>query len=135
MQTSPKPPKPGYQRAIQIGLRSVHLATMGLLLGGVAYGGTWETLRAPIIATLLSGALLLWASVAWGCLRLTEGAGALALAKLALLGLGNVFAGARLEWYLAATIVASIGSHMPATWRHFPMLPAIPSRAATRPPQ
>ena len=38
-----------------------------------------------------------------------------------MLGLGNVFAGARLEWYLAATLVASIGSHMPGAWRHFPL--------------
>ena len=41
------------------------------------------------------------------------------LLKLALLGLGNLFPGARLEWYLAAALVASVGSHMPSSWRHF----------------
>ncbi|NTV75289.1 MAG: hypothetical protein HGA66_13925 [Holophaga sp.] len=44
------------------------------------------------------------------------------LLKLALLGLGNLVPQQRLGWYLAATAVASIGSHMPGNWRHFSLI-------------
>ncbi len=117
-----RPAKPGYQRAIEVGLRSVHIVSMGLVLGGIAGGGTHETLQGPIFATVGSGLLLLATSMRWGCLRFADGSGAALLAKLALLGLGNVFDGARLQLYVAATVVTSIGSHMPSGWRHFPVL-------------
>ncbi|HTO98088.1 MAG TPA: hypothetical protein VMK66_13655 [Myxococcales bacterium] len=119
--SSGRPPKPGYQRAIEVGLRSLHIVSMGLVLGGIAAGGGHEALRWPIFATLGSGLLLLLASMGWGCFRFSQGSGAALLAKLLLLGLGNVFDSTRLQWYVAATIVTSIGSHMPASWRHFPI--------------
>jgi hypothetical protein len=124
--------KPGYQRAIEVGLRSVHIASMGLVLGGIALGGTHETLLASIVATVVSGLLLLAASLRWGCLTLGQGAGWALLLKLALLGLGNVFTGARLAFYLAATLVSSVGSHMPSAWRHH-TFSARAHRAAVRP--
>ena len=34
-------------------------------------------------------------------------------------GWATCLRGARLEWYLAAALVASVGSHMPSSWRHF----------------
>ena len=108
-----------WSRAAQVALRSVHIAAMGLVLGGIWLGGGFERLRTAILLTVASGLLLAVIDLAKGpgCLR--QGSGAALLLKLALLGLGNVFAGARLEWYLAATLVASIGSHMPGAWRHF----------------
>lgn len=118
-----KPAKPGYQRAIEVGLRSLHIAAMGLVLGGIAMGGTFETMRGAILATLATGLLLFVTAVRWGCLSFTQGAGAALLLKLALLGVAYVFfEDARLPWYLAATIVTSIGSHMPSAWRHYPVL-------------
>ncbi|HUJ29014.1 MAG TPA: hypothetical protein VLW85_23500 [Myxococcales bacterium] len=114
-------PKPEYQRAVEVALRSLHIVSMGIVLGGIAAGGTRQTLRLFIVATLATGALLLATTLARGCLRLSQGAGAALLLKLALLGLGNLFEGARLECYVAATLLTSIGSHMPATWRHYPV--------------
>ena len=111
--------KPGWQRAVEVGLRSLHIAAMGLVLGGIALGGTHDTLRGPIFATVGTGLLLLATSVRWGCLQLGQGAGTALLLKLALLGLGNVFDSARLHWYLAATVVTSVGAHMPSAWRHY----------------
>jgi len=111
--------KPGWQRAVEIGLRATHIASMGLVLGGIAMGGTHDTLLGPIVATVSSGLLLLATSLSWGCMTLGQGSGLALLAKLALLGLGNVFPGGRLGWYLAATLVTSVGSHMPAAWRHW----------------
>ncbi|HTN51129.1 MAG TPA: hypothetical protein VML50_01900 [Anaeromyxobacter sp.] len=116
-----RPGKPGYQRVIEVGLRSLHIVSMGLVLGGIAMGGTYETLRGTIWATVGTGLLLLAACLRWGCLHFTQGAGSALLLKFALLGLGNVFDGVRLPWYAAATVVTSIGSHMPSAWRHFPV--------------
>jgi hypothetical protein len=117
--SSAAPPKPAYARPIEVALRTVHIVSMGLVLGGIAMGGTHETLRVPVYSTVASGALLLAASLRWGCFHLNQGAGYALLLKLALLGLGNVVEGARLPLYMAATGVTSVGSHMTSTWRHF----------------
>ncbi len=121
----PKQEKPGWQRAVEVGLRSIHIVSMGLVLGGIGMGGTHDTLLVPIAFTVASGLLLLATCVAWGCLTFTQGAGWALLLKLALLGLGNVFPGARLGWYAAATLVTSIGSHMPSKWRHYTLAAAL----------
>jgi hypothetical protein len=121
----------GLRRAVEVGTRSLHLVSMGLVLGGILMGGTWSTLRGPIVATLATGGLLLFTSMRWGCLDLTHGAGWAVLLKLLLLGLGNLLEGARLECYALATIVASVGSHMPSSWRHY-TLPWLARREAER---
>jgi len=124
----PKQSKPGWQRATEVLLRSAHIVSMGLVLGGIAMGGTRETLLVPIVATVTSGLLLLTTCVLWGCLTFTQGAGWALLLKLGFLGLGNLFEGGRLEFYAMATFVTSIGSHMPSAWRHF----TLPLRALPR---
>ena len=111
--------RPSGSRLAQVGLRSVHIAAMGLVLGGIHLGGGFAQLRIAILVTLLSGGLLAAVDLAKGPGYLVQGSGAALLLKLALLGLGNLFPAARLQWYLAATLVASVGSHMPAAWRHF----------------
>ena len=111
-----------WARPLQVLLRTAHILAMALVLGGLAQGAGFERLQGPVLATVASGALLMSLDLAKGSSVLTQGSGAAVLLKLALLGLGNVFAGARLEWYLAATAVASIGSHMPGRWRHFSLI-------------
>jgi hypothetical protein len=114
-----EPRKLTWGRPVQVGLRTVHIVAMGMVLGGIARGGTYETLLPWILATVLSGVLLLGVDLCKSGLFLAQGAGFAVLLKLGLLGLGNLFPAARLEWYLAATAVASIGSHMTSAWRHF----------------
>lgn len=121
--------RPPYLRGAEVAVRAIHLVAMGLVLGGIRMGGTHETLLGPIVATVSSGLALLWISTLRGCLRLHQGAGWALLAKLALLGLGNVFPGSRLPFYAAATVISGVGSHMPAAWRHCP-LPGRALRAA-----
>ena len=106
-------------RLAQVALRSLHIAAMGLVLGGIAMGGDFQRLHRAILATILSGALLAGIDLFKGPGFLLQGSGAALLLKLACLGLGNLFPGARLPWYLAATLLASVGSHMPGAWRHF----------------
>lgn len=111
-----------WTRAVQVALRSAHIAAMGLVLGGIWLGGGYGRLRAAILVTVASGLLLAVIDLAKGPGFLLQGSGVALLLKLALLGLGNGFRGARLEWYLAAAVVASIGSHMPGAWRHFQLI-------------
>ncbi|MGA2082038.1 MAG: hypothetical protein ABSH53_15715 [Holophaga sp.] len=113
---------PRWTRGIQVALRSVHIAAMGLVLGGIWLGGGYDRLRTAILAAVASGLLLALVDLFKGPGFLLQGSGAALLLKLALLGLGNWYSGARLEWYLAATLVASVGSHMPGSWRHFSFL-------------
>jgi hypothetical protein len=121
---SPADPKPTPARLVQVAVRSVHIAAMGLVLGGLALGGGFERLRPAILATVASGILLASFDLAKGAGFLLQGSGAALLLKLALLGAGNLWPEARLPWYLAATVVASVGSHMPGAWRHFSFLKA-----------
>jgi hypothetical protein len=106
-------------RAIQVGLRTIHITAMGLVLGGVAMGGTHDTLLVPIVVTVATGVLLLAVMLAYRTLSLRQGAGWALFLKLGLLGLGNLLPVHRLEFYVAATVVTSIASHMPGSWRHF----------------
>lgn len=119
----PRPPRTFRgARAWQIGARTVHIAAMGLLLGGVAFHVPVRGLTVPIALTVASGLALLGIDLWKSCTYLYQGNGMAVLLKLALLGLGLLFPAVRLEFYLAATAAASIGSHMPKTWRHWSFL-------------
>ncbi len=108
-----------WARHTQVVLRSLHIAAMALVVGGIPFGADSHTLRGPILITLTSGVLLLAVDVAKDLATLSQGSGVAVLLKLGLLGVGVLQPTARLPWYLAATLVASVGSHMPGSWRHF----------------
>jgi hypothetical protein len=111
-------------------LRSLHIVAMGLVVGGVAFGADSDRLAVPLGLTVVSGVLLLAAAVTWRSLVLTEGAGWALFVKLGLLGLVSVLPSARVELFLAATLLTSIASHMPASWRH----KVLPWRRRVTPP-
>jgi hypothetical protein len=111
----------GLARGLQVGLRTWHIVAMAFALGGLASHGTPHDVHAAMAQSAWSGVLLLWAMIAWGSLEITQGAGWAVLLKLALIGTGSVVPALRLELYVAATVVASIGSHMPRAWRHLSM--------------
>jgi len=108
-----------WARPVQLVLRSLHIAAMALVVGGIPFGADYQALRGPIILTVASGALLFALDLAKDLAMLSQGSGVAILLKLALLGLGVLQPATRLPWYLAATLVASVGSHMPGAWRHF----------------
>ncbi len=107
-----------WARPAQLLLRSLHIAAMALVVGGLPFGADHHRLRGTILVTVLSGVLLLAIDLAKDVAFLVQGSGVAVLLKLGLLGMGLAQPAARLPWYLAATLVASIGSHMPRTWRH-----------------
>jgi hypothetical protein len=107
------------ERAVTVTMRTVHITAMGLVLGGIAYAVPQDRLALPVALTIASG-LVLFAVDLWkGGAYLVQGNGVAVLVKLALLGVGQFAPGQRLAWYLAATVVASVGSHMPHAWRHW----------------
>ena len=111
-----------WARPAQLVLRSLHIVAMALVLGALPFGAGFHALRLPILLTLASGILLFAIDLARDAALLTQGTGVAVLVKLALLGMGGLQPEARLPWYLAATLVASVGSHMPGSWRHFSFL-------------
>ena len=111
-----------WARPVQLLLRSLHIAAMALVVGGLPFGATYQALRVSILITVASGMLLLAIDLAKDPACLTQGSGVAVLLKLVLLGMGALQPAARLPWYLAATFVASIGAHMPGSWRHFSFL-------------
>ncbi len=111
-----------WARPVQLVLRSIHIAAMALVVGGLPFGADFHTLRSAILITVASGLLLFAVDLARDLAILTQGSGVAVLLKLALLGLGALQPATRLPWYLAATLVASVGSHMPGSWRHFSFL-------------
>lgn len=111
-----------WARPTQLILRSLHIAAMAMVVGAIPFGAPFEGLRLPILLTLASGVLLFAIDLARDLAILGQGSGVAVLLKLALLGMGALQPTERLPWYLAATLVASVGSHMPGSWRHFSFL-------------
>ena len=95
---------------------------MALVLGGVAWHVPEPEMLVLVAVTVASGVLLLAVDLARSCVFLYQGAGVATLVKLALLGLGQLLPEARLAFYLGATVVGSVGSHMTGSWRHYSFL-------------
>jgi len=113
---------PSGTRLLQVGLRTIHIMAMALLLGALPFGASFQQLRIPILLTVGSGLALFALDLSKSPQVLFQGSGIAVLLKLLLLGCGHLWPGQRITWYLAATAVASIGSHMPGRWRHYSLL-------------
>jgi hypothetical protein len=111
-----------WARPVQLLLRSVHIAAMAMILGGLPFGADFHAVRLSILLTVASGVALFAIDLAKDAAFLVQGSGVAVLLKLGLLGGGLLQPAARLPWYLVATFVAAIGSHMPGAWRHFSFL-------------
>ena len=116
----PDPPRQfAWGRWAQVAFRSAHIAAMAMLVGALPFTRDPEVLRLSIWTTLLSGAGLWALDLLKSCEVMFEGTGVALILKLLLLLVGFLFPEHRLGWYLAALVVASVGSHMPGRWRHY----------------
>jgi len=111
-----------WARPAQLVLRSLHIAAMAMVVGAIPFRAPFQAPRLPIPLTLASGALPFALALPRDLAILSQGSGVAVLLKLGLLGMGALQPADRLPWYLAATLVASVGSHMPGSWRHFSFL-------------
>lgn len=126
-------------RAWSIAFRTLHLAAFGLLLGGHAFSVDTEKLFPYLWLTILSGLGLIALEVyAAGLYWLFLGKGIMVVVKLGILLAVPLFWEQRLALLLLVVVVASVGSHMPARFRHYSLLcqgvigPGEPLRPASR---
>lgn len=107
-------------RAWSIAFRTLHLAAFGMLLGGHTFGVDAEKLLPSLWLTILSGIGLIALEVyAAGLYWLFLGKGIMVLVKLGLLLLVPIFWEQGLGLLLLVVVIASVGSHMPARFRHY----------------
>jgi len=110
-------------RTWSIVFRTLHLAAFGILLGGHAFSVEAEKLLPALSLTILSGLGLIALEIyAVGLYWLVLGKGIMVFLKLALLLLIPFLWEARVALLLLVVGIASIGSHMPARYRHYSLL-------------
>src|SRR6266542_2477803 len=118
----PDPPRPiPAHRPLGIALRTTHLMCFGALVGGHVFDVEPARLRPFLIATIATGVALMALELISTCAWLFLGKGLMVLAKLLLLLM--------IALLLTTVVVASVGSHMPARFRHYSLLPRRPAES------
>ena len=128
----PEPPRrvPAH-RALSIGLRTAHLATLAALLGGHLFDVDHARLLPWLYATIASGAGLMALEVVVSCAWLSTGKGLAVLVKLSLLAVVPWCWAWRVPILFVVVVLASVAAHMPRRFRHYQVIPAL--RASTPP--
>ena len=108
------------RRAWNIALRTAHIAAMGVLLGGHAFDVESERLVSVLWLSVGSGVLLavVEAGSKW-LLYLQQLRSWFTFFKLGLLMLVPLAWDQRLPILLVVVVLGSVGSHMPARFRHY----------------
>jgi len=118
-------------RALNIALRTAHIAAMGVLLGGHAFDVAPERLVPSLWLTIGTGAAMIAVEAGPRLLWFHQGRGLMTLTKLALLCIVPLAWGQRLPILLAVVAIASVGAHMPARFRYYSVIRrrVIPNRS------
>jgi hypothetical protein len=106
---------------MSIALRTLHIAAVGILLGGHAFEVTAVRLLPWLYLSIISGAGLIGLELYSSCKWLYQGKGVLVMLKL-LLAAVAVFWEQRFWLLLAALVVGSVGSHMPGRFRYYSII-------------
>jgi hypothetical protein len=106
-------------RALNIAVRTAHLAVTGVLLGGHFVEAPAGRLRPVLYLAILTGALLVLIEAGGRWRWVHQGRGVLVLAKLALLCVIPFAWPHRFAILTAIVVLASVGSHMPARYRYY----------------
>ena len=109
-------------RAWNIALRTAHIATMGILLGGHAYDVEPERLYPALWACLATGLVLSVSESGFGTLWFHQIRGIMTMGKLLLIAMVPIFWDHRLGILLAVVVIGSVGSHMSARFRYYSVL-------------
>lgn len=110
------------ERQVRILLRTAHLASMGVYLGGSVFAVAPERLALPLLLTIVTGLLFALFEVYGSLNWLFEVTGLATVLKIGLLWLVSVFPAARVPLLFAVLVIGSVSSHMPANLRHFSIL-------------
>ena len=104
---------------MNIALRTAHIAAMGVLLGGHAFGATRSELLPSLWLTIGTGLALTICEAGFRLLWFHQLRGLMTLAKVGLLCAVPFLWDYRLPILLAVVVIASVGSHMPARFRYY----------------
>ena len=128
----PEPPRrvPAH-RALSVGLRTAHLATLAALLGGHLFDVDAARLLPWLYAAIASGASLMVLELLGSCAWLSTGKGLAVLVKLSLLAVVPWCWAWRVPILFVVVVLASVAAHMPRRFRHYQVIPAL--RASTPP--
>jgi hypothetical protein len=106
-------------RALNIALRTAHIAAMGILLGGHAFDLPPEQLKLSLWLTIGTGVAMIAVEAGRRLLWFHQGRGLMTMAKLVLLCTVPLAWEYRLPILLAVVALGSVGSHMPARYRYY----------------
>ncbi|HKI98472.1 MAG TPA: hypothetical protein VKB51_08385 [bacterium] len=116
----PKPKRDfPYQRWVRISVRTWHLLSMGILLGGTAHGLALSDQPLGLWMTFGSGLVFVALELYGSCVWLLQLKGWAVIAKLLLLGAAVASTGTSLPYLIAAVVIGGISSHMPGKYRYF----------------
>ncbi|OGB93642.1 MAG: hypothetical protein A3H39_15720 [candidate division NC10 bacterium RIFCSPLOWO2_02_FULL_66_22] len=108
-----------YERGITIALRTAHLMTSGLLLGGHAFDVAPHRLIIFLYLTIASGVGMVFLELYSSCRWIYLGKGVIVCLKIALLIAAGIWWEQRVVFLLLVVLVGSVGSHMPARFRYY----------------
>ena len=119
----PDPPRRiPHERWLNIGLRTCHLITSGLLLGGHAFDVAPHRLILYLYLTIASGVGLILLELYASCRWIYLGKGILVMLKVGLLIAAGIWWEQRVVFLLLVVLVGSVGSHMPARFRYYSVI-------------
>jgi hypothetical protein len=111
-----------YARAWNIGFRTAHIATMGVLLGGHVFDVSKPALLPWLQATIVTGLILAFIEAFPQPRWFYQGRGVLVFLKLALMCVIPWFWDDRVVILMVVVVLASVGSHMPGRFRYYSIL-------------
>ncbi len=106
------------RRSIRIGLRTIHILTAGVLLGGHVFNQPVDLLEPWLIAAITTGILLLLTDLHASVTILLEFRGLVAVIKLAMVCLVPVFWEQRVLILMIVLAIGAVSSHMSGRIRH-----------------
>ncbi len=107
------------QRWVRITLRTVHLLSMGLLMGEFAAGVPLQQLAGPFWWTLGSGLVFVAIELHSSCIFLLQLKGIAVLAKTLLFVFAWVEPERAMSCFVFSVIIGGVSSHMPGKYRYF----------------
>ena len=110
------------ERGMNIALRTAHLMTAGILLGGHTFDVPAHRLVLFLYLTIASGVAMILLELYSSCRWIYLGKGVMVSVKIALLIAAGVWWEHRVMLLLLVVLVGSVGSHMPARFRYYSLV-------------
>jgi hypothetical protein len=110
------------ERGINIILRTAHLMTVGILLGGHVFGVAPHRLILYLYLTIASGSGLIALELYRSCRWIYLGKGVIVILKLCCLIAAGIWWDQRVAFLLLVVVLGSAGSHMPSRLRYYSVL-------------